>query len=71
MLFDGESALASAKTQQDLWRDHKLKLLAQPHFKRLMAERAIKGKEKPCHYYTTQEGGGGVKKTTLCDLVFF
>jgi hypothetical protein len=42
LLFDGESALRSKKIQNEIFQKHKLKIHAEPYYKRNMAERAIK-----------------------------
>jgi len=42
LLFDGESAIASAKVAQLVSEKYGIKLLAQPRFKRMLAERMIR-----------------------------
>ena len=41
-LFDGESALRSAKVKKQIYTTLNIKIHAQPFYKRNMAERAIK-----------------------------
>lgn len=42
LLFDGESGLRGKTVQQDIYDKFKIKIHAQPSFKRNMAERAVK-----------------------------
>lgn len=42
LLFDGESGLRSKKNQKQIYNEFKIKIHAEPFFKRNMAERAIK-----------------------------
>jgi len=42
LLFDGESALASKHVQKQIRQQLGINVIAQPHFKRNMAERAIR-----------------------------
>jgi hypothetical protein len=42
LLFDGESGLRSKNIQNELFKKYKLKIHAEPFYKRNMAERAIK-----------------------------
>lgn len=41
-MFDGESGLRSKKTQNEIYAQHRIKIHAEPFYKRNMAERAIK-----------------------------
>jgi len=50
-LFDGESALASKKNKDYIFKNFGIKIYAQPGYKRYAAERAIKG--KLCHDLST------------------
>lgn len=41
-MFDGESGLRSKKIQKEIFDKYKIKVHAEPHYKRNMAERAIR-----------------------------
>jgi hypothetical protein len=42
LLFDGESGLRSKNIQNEIFKKYKLKIHAEPYYKRNMAERSVK-----------------------------
>ena len=68
-MFDGVSGLRSKKTQNEIYAQHRIKIHAEPFYKRNMAERAIKEIKLRMAIFCELDGKYSLNDVNICYML--